>query len=716
MAAQQILGRSRLAAVVLVVLALLPTSCSLLLDYDPDDLLENTAGRCSDGVDNDDNGLTDCAELDCAIFDFCHERSEEACRDRVDNDRDGLIDCADPGCLEHAHCTELPDGKCEDLLDNNGNGLVDCQDFTCRTAPACCTLKRELLLASLEAPEGACEPGDCQLGQTGSSCNAFDPLVWQSFGDPAPTVGATGLGFDPNRCASCLLAGTCGCDAVLLSQASFPFRAGLLIAARLHVADGTGARAGATLTWQTSFDETGACPDGEPPLDRVAGVELTRDASGGRAVTFVVDGVAEGSLSWPEDQATVFVRVDGEGFARFYLGGALEELPREDTPAQHRSNRPLPESTAPMRLAIYGGGEGLRVSAAEAWDTARCHDPVPTRLEAFPQGAALVPLPHPAAWDHGMISDPTVVLWNGEYHMYYVGRTEAPALGSIGHAVLVEDGSGLQWVRDPVDAPVITAGGLSGWPEPGTDLYGPSALGLPDGRLVLYFTLATRDGEAVLWTGIVGAQSPNGIDFVGLQTPEGQPVLLGPRDANPDSWERAVRDPSVTRREVNGEPVFTMLYTGRADPENPFTAQIGLATSGDGVSWTRGNPETDGCLPADCNQPVVTPPADSLIYAAVSDPALVWDPEVEIFRLWYVWRLGQEFSLYHAVAAGDARTWATFPGNPVLRSGDETWCDDSYLDGPSAWLSPSGRLQLWYHGHSQTTGHAICYAENTIEE
>ena len=36
-------------------------------------------------------------------------------------------------------------------------------------------------------------------------------------------------------------------------------------------------------------------------------------------------------------------------------------------------------------------------------------------------------------------------------------------------------------------------------------------------------------------------------------------------------------------------------------------------------------------------------------------------------------------------------------------------------DGPAALRAPSGRLQLWYHGNSVTTGHAICYAENALE-
>jgi hypothetical protein len=165
-----------------------------------------------------------------------------------------------------------------------------------------------------------------------------------------------------------------------------------------------------------------------------------------------------------------------------------------------------------------------------------------------------------------------------------------------------------------------------------------------------------------------------------------------------------------------GEVRFTMLYVGRSDPENPFTSQLGLATSTDGVDWQRDNLWGAGCAPGLCNLPVLAPPSDALVHTAVSDPTLVWDPALEVFRLWYVWRVGQAFSIFHAVSTSDARSWVSYPGNPVLRSGDAAWCDDLYLDGPSATLDAEGHLRLWYHGHSLTYGHSICYAENAIEE
>jgi hypothetical protein len=56
-----------------------------------------------------------------------------ACSDGVDNDRDGLEDFpADPGCYDAFSALERP--QCNDGLDNDGDGLVDLADPTCTAA------------------------------------------------------------------------------------------------------------------------------------------------------------------------------------------------------------------------------------------------------------------------------------------------------------------------------------------------------------------------------------------------------------------------------------------------------------------------------------------------------------------------------------------------------------------------------------------------------
>lgn len=95
------------------------------------DASEESALDCQDGLDNDLDGATDCADPGCSPWSFCAgnegmqgeleaptvepeaapsvetppppsapgaETSLEACTDRIDNDGDGALDCLDPDC------------------------------------------------------------------------------------------------------------------------------------------------------------------------------------------------------------------------------------------------------------------------------------------------------------------------------------------------------------------------------------------------------------------------------------------------------------------------------------------------------------------------------------------------------------------------------------------------------------------------------------------
>ncbi len=54
------------------------------------------------------------------------------CTDGTDNDGDGLIDDADPGCPWNQNVMEWPDPReCNDGVDNDGDGLIDLEDWGC---------------------------------------------------------------------------------------------------------------------------------------------------------------------------------------------------------------------------------------------------------------------------------------------------------------------------------------------------------------------------------------------------------------------------------------------------------------------------------------------------------------------------------------------------------------------------------------------------------
>jgi subtilisin-like proprotein convertase family protein len=84
---------------------------------------------CDDGFDNDGDGDGDCADSDCAADAFCIPETD--CGDAVDNDGDALADCADPGCDGVDGCTFGVEDSCNDLVDNDGDGLIDAAEDVC---------------------------------------------------------------------------------------------------------------------------------------------------------------------------------------------------------------------------------------------------------------------------------------------------------------------------------------------------------------------------------------------------------------------------------------------------------------------------------------------------------------------------------------------------------------------------------------------------------
>ena len=110
---------------------------------------------CTDGIDNDEDGLTDCDDPDCDNAPACQEPPPppppaEDCTDGIDNDEDGLTDCDDPDCRDVPACAEPNLEKepilteiCSDGIDNDGDGKIDCKDKKdCRKDPACSKKKK----------------------------------------------------------------------------------------------------------------------------------------------------------------------------------------------------------------------------------------------------------------------------------------------------------------------------------------------------------------------------------------------------------------------------------------------------------------------------------------------------------------------------------------------------------------------------------------------
>ncbi len=106
---------------------------------------------CDDvaGVDENGNGLANCADPDCVGTLACAEQ----CGTPGDEDLDGLADCADPDCsgfvcggsgqlcVTATGLCECAGGPaelvCGDAIDNDCDGAADCADAECSGTPAC---------------------------------------------------------------------------------------------------------------------------------------------------------------------------------------------------------------------------------------------------------------------------------------------------------------------------------------------------------------------------------------------------------------------------------------------------------------------------------------------------------------------------------------------------------------------------------------------------
>jgi hypothetical protein len=100
---------------------------------DAEDADEFGPSACADGEDNDADGHVDYpADPGCGGVEDDDEFNEPLlpeCADAIDNDRDGLLDEQDPGCRSVADNDESDDPDelpaCFDKIDNDGDGIID---------------------------------------------------------------------------------------------------------------------------------------------------------------------------------------------------------------------------------------------------------------------------------------------------------------------------------------------------------------------------------------------------------------------------------------------------------------------------------------------------------------------------------------------------------------------------------------------------------------
>ncbi len=161
-------------------------------------------------------------------------------------------------------------------------------------------------------------------------------------------------------------------------------------------------------------------------------------------------------------------------------------------------------------------------------------------------------------------------------------------------------------------------------------------------------------------------------------------LVLGRGD--PGSFDDdGVRSPHLVADPDGG---WRMYYEGRVGD----AGSLGLATSDDGVTWTR---ETD---------PVLTPGgAGAWDDAFVGQPTVVWDEAAGQWRLWYLGSDGSRFRIGYAWS-DDGRAWTRYTEDdvsvPVFDGDGLAFAGDDALHPHVALLDDDEGFELWFEGRT----------------
>jgi predicted GH43/DUF377 family glycosyl hydrolase len=199
----------------------------------------------------------------------------------------------------------------------------------------------------------------------------------------------------------------------------------------------------------------------------------------------------------------------------------------------------------------------------------------------------IVPNGDAGAWDDRFTDPGAVVYYNGMFHMFRNGFRGFPATSQVGY---VTSPDGYTWTKQG-DEPVFETKDVA---FAKIAMYASSALVMADGTWVIYFY--TWDSKKYPSESVIGratAPAPTG-----PWTADAEPVLL-PGSAS--EWDgQQVLAPHVIQSN-NG---YIMYYSGT---DKAGVQQVGMATSNDGVQWTKYDDPatTDG--PYTQSDPVLQP-------------------------------------------------------------------------------------------------------------
>jgi predicted GH43/DUF377 family glycosyl hydrolase len=241
------------------------------------------------------------------------------------------------------------------------------------------------------------------------------------------------------------------------------------------------------------------------------------------------------------------------------------------------------------------------------------------------------------AWDDGPLSEHSVILKGGVYHMWYNSSGESR---DIGYATSPD---GVTWTKHPGN-PVIKPGQSNSW----------------EGRFVSSPAVIVESGTLKMW--YRGYDSRNE-SHIGLAF-----------STNGITWTRYPQNPVLTIGAGEFE-THAVVYDGKTYHlwyyNHPSVQDIKYASSPDGIHWIKLQ------FPVLSEKPHI---------AAL--PTVVFDGKT--FHLWYA--TSRSAGIYYATS-NDGVNWTKYPSNPVFY-------DPAGTGGYTAVVFDGTKFHLWYNGAS----------------
>ncbi len=328
------------------------------------------------------------------------------------------------------------------------------------------------------------------------------------------------------------------------------------------------------------------------------------------------------------------------------------EEAESDEPTTQATNTPKPEPTAvPTEIPTIEAEEMMETAEeAEVVEVIESDPSQPIELERISQfnSTSILPALEGDSWEGTLVAASAVVYHDGLFHMLYSDAQDGwpPSAILTGYATSPD---GIEWTLVG-DEPVFSAADV---PYEDYAVNVSMMLLESDGTWVIYFD--TVEGDLF---GRATAPSP-----AGPWTADPEPIL----EPDPGSWdEHGIVSPSVVK--VADE--YYMYYASfLSEANNPHMA-IGMATSADGISWTKYNdPETADPLYQISDPVLEEGPEGSWDFYKVDVPRVVYTPE-DGWIMFYRTDKGSNNwnirSAYGVAISDDGINWQRRQDTPVL--------------------------------------------------